>query len=66
MTTQLNTPPPIEAVNETKFIEACDSNVTEDTVSSFDINPDELDWPTFYRIYQANHYEKYGKYLDIS
>ena len=61
-----NTPPPIETVNEADFIEACDSEVTEDTVSSYDINPDDLDWLTFYRIYQINHYEKHGKYLVIS
>ena len=61
-----DTPPPIEAVNEQDFIEACDFDVTEDTVMSYDINPDELDWQTFYRIYQINHYEKYGKYLVIS
>jgi len=60
------TPPPIETVNEHDFIESCDFDVTEDTVSSFDINPDELDWQTFYRIYQVNHYEKHGKYLVIS
>lgn len=55
--------PPIENINEQDFVNNCEIEITEDVVSSFDINPDDLDWETFYRIYQTRYFEKYGKYV---
>ena len=47
------------------FIEKCDPEITEDVVTSFDINPDDLDWDIFYILYQRRHIEKYGKELTL-
>ncbi len=51
--------------HEKEFIEKCDSEIVEDVVTSFDINPDELTWTRFFQIYQKYHTEKYGKKLTI-